>query len=112
MPEIAIRLDPEALPNPQADLRYLLPEALEERAPELLREDGYDYDSTNRMLIFLATSDLGAELAVVLAALEELEILGNRFRDVTVAIADETHCSDNARYRVVAPRPGGSLVDP
>lgn len=111
MPEIAVRLDPASLANPDADLRYLLPEALAARAPELLRDDAYDYDSDNRMIVFLATDDLQAALAVVLPALHDLELLGNRFTSgVTVAVADETHCSDLTKFRIVSPLEGGTLA--
>ena len=48
----------------------------------------------------------------MLAALAELDVLGNVFtRGVTVAVADEAHCADLSRYRVVSPAPGGTLAD-
>ena len=114
MSEIAIRLDPAFLANPDADLRYELPEALVTLAPQLLSEDGYDYDAANRMLIFLSTELLDQALVVVLDALERLDLRGNRFSPgpgVVVAVADETHCSDLARYRLVAPTSEGSLLE-
>ncbi len=56
MPAIAIRLDNAALANPDADLPYLLPQAL--------------------------------------------------------AVADETHCDDLTKLRIVSPHEDGTLGDP
>jgi hypothetical protein len=111
MSEIAIRLDPEALANPNADLRELLSSALVERAPELLAEDCFDYDAKDRMIVFLTTAKVDLAVAVVVAALKELEILGNRFTaGVTVAVADESYCNDLGKYRIVAPIAAGTLA--
>lgn len=42
MGEIAIRLDPGKLANPDADLRYLIPDRIEELSKGKLRNEGYD----------------------------------------------------------------------
>ncbi|MCA9646029.1 MAG: hypothetical protein KC492_35305, partial [Myxococcales bacterium] len=70
MAEIAIQLDPAALPNPDADLRYVLPGRLVERWPELFSEDGYDYGAASeRMTVFLTTRDADAAVSRVLEVL-------------------------------------------
>jgi hypothetical protein len=103
MPEIAIRLDPDRLTNPDLDLRYVLPSRLEALTGGRLRDDAYDYDAADRMLVFLVTDDLAAGLPEVLQTLASLEVLGNRFHDAVVAVADEDHCADLSQYRIVHP---------
>lgn len=103
MPEIAIRLDPDCLANPDLDLRYALPQHLEAATQGRVRDDAYDYDSSNRMIVFLQCSDIAAGLPLVLDALRSIEIHGNRFRDAVVAVAETDHCSDLKQFRVVFP---------
>ncbi len=43
MPTILLELDPQLLANPDADLRYVVPELLCERSGGLLVSDGYEY---------------------------------------------------------------------
>jgi hypothetical protein len=112
MPEIAIRLDPKDLENPNADLRYLLPDAIVSRTPTLLADDGYDYDDAGRMLVFLHTQQIDEAVAAVLKALAETELLGNRFDNATVGVSQESHSDDLAQYRIVhPPHFEGSLAD-
>lgn len=103
MPEIAIRLDPKSLAHPDLDLRYELPSKLEAISGGRVRDDAYDYDSAGRMIVFLVTSDLVEGLALVLSALATIEVLGNRFHDAVVAVADTDHCSVPSQFRIVHP---------
>jgi hypothetical protein len=113
MPEIAIRLDPAELANPDLDLRYALPDALMERAPELLLSNGYDYDPFDCIIVFLLTERPDEALAFILPALAELELLGNRFvAGVTVAVAEEPDRRHLDKYRIVSPQTRGTLADP
>lgn len=78
MGTILIRLDPAQLPNPDADLRYLVPDALAKASDGLLRDDAYDYEEgTNVMRIFLATEHVEAGVAIVIRFLEDERVLGN-----------------------------------
>ena len=104
--EIAIQLDPAQLPNPDADLRYVLPGRLVERWPELFSEDGYGYgEVSERMTVFLTTSDVGAAVPRVIELLQGEAILGNRLSEcgVIVAVSDLDHSEDASSYRVVFP---------
>jgi hypothetical protein len=112
MAVIGIRLDPNELQNPDLDLRYLLPDAIVERAPNLLASTGYDYDSFGRIIVFLTTDQPEAAVASVLDALPELELLGNRFvTGVVVAIAENSERDHLEKYRIISPQPGGTLAD-
>jgi hypothetical protein len=71
MPTIVVRLDPRLLANPDADLRYLLPDLLVKRSAGIIRDDGYDYVGEGPfLLLFLQASELEPALACVRDVLE------------------------------------------
>ena len=66
MHTVVIRLDPNFLTNPDADLRYVLPDLLVERSSGNFIDDGYDYLGHEPYLVlFLKTIDLQAALNCV-----------------------------------------------
>ena len=88
METIAIRIDPQMLDNPNADIRYKLPDLLAERSGGTIDSDGYDYaGDSNLMLLFLKASDLKAAVACILDVIEKVRLFGNDLRkSVVVAI--------------------------
>jgi len=104
MPEIAVRIDPNHLVNPDADLRVLLPQALQEGSNGVLTEDGYDYDACGRMIVFLYTASLERAVTLAETLLREVEILGNRFDSAVVAVAATDHEGSLGEYTIVYPR--------
>ena len=115
MAHVVILLDPARLNNPDADLRYLLPDALVARAPKLLKDDAYDYDEHNRMLVYLKTRDLRRGAQTVIDELHHLSLLGNRFRRAAViAVSRGSRGAGRAPARcqvVWPPRVTGTLAD-
>jgi len=113
MADIGIRLDPAQLENPDLDLRHLLPDAIVERGPGLLTGNGYDYDPFDRLIVFLSTEQPEAAVALVVSALADLELLGNRFTaGVDVAVGAESDRGHLEKYRIVWPQQSGTLADP
>jgi hypothetical protein len=107
MPTIAIRLDPDLLDNPDADLRYLIPDLIVAAGGGFAAGDGYDYDVMGRMILYLAVTDLAAGLSAVEAVLDHQQPLGNHLRPAAiVAVAEPDHCDDPQAYRVVFPAEG------
>ena len=71
MPTVAIQLDPSRLTNPDLDIRYVLPDQLEEDSASAVSDDGYDYGRTSdRLTLFLRTADLAVAVPIVLGTLE------------------------------------------
>jgi hypothetical protein len=104
MPTIAIRLDPDLLDNPDADLRYLIPDLIVAASGGCAADDGFDYDDLDRMILYLAVTDLAAGLSAVEAVLDHQHPLGNHLRPAAiVAVAEPDHCDDPHAYRVVLP---------
>lgn len=89
MPTLAIRLDPRLLNNPDADLRYRLPDLLVERSGGLMDDDGYDYVGENAlMVVFLKTTDTEASLAHAVHVIENVPLLGNDLKAAAVIALD------------------------
>ena len=86
---IVITLDPQLLDNPDADLRYILPDYIQEKTEGALKDDGYDYGEGDVMQIFMSVRD-GIEDPVSIAktAISGIELLGNRIdRAVQIRMA-------------------------
>ena len=56
--DVNITLDPTKLSNPDADLRYLIPDKVSAISDGKISDNGYDYDEEDRMIICLASTDL------------------------------------------------------
>lgn len=78
MPTITIRISPRALDNPDADIRYELPDLVVERSEGRMRSDGYDYEDDDVLAIFLATDDLDWAEPFVRQILDAATVLGNQ----------------------------------
>ena len=55
MQTIIIVLDSKKMNNPDLDIRYVLPDRIEEYSNGLIRDNGYDYISNNELGIWLET---------------------------------------------------------
>jgi hypothetical protein len=88
MDSIAIKLDPALLTNPDADMRYTLPDLLAERSGGVIEADGYDYlDPSNVMVVFLKVSDLALATSIIIDVITNVRVLENDLRTgATVAI--------------------------
>ena len=99
MPTIVIQLDPTQLDNPDADLRYRLPDLLVERSNGLIQDDAYDYlGDKPLMAVFLETTDVARSLVHVLDVINNVRLLENDLRKGTaIGVLQE------GRYVVVYP---------
>ena len=98
MQSVLIRIDPTKLESPDADLRYTLSELLAERSDGRLAEDGYDYDDSDRMILFLESEVLDHDLPLVLQVVQREPVLGN-----DLSRASQVAVGGPIEYRVVFP---------
>jgi hypothetical protein len=99
MNTIIIRMDPQLLNNPDADMRYRLPDLLAERSGGIISDDGYDYVGVQPLLVlFLKTSELEQALKSVLDVIENVRVLDNDLRPATVVAVEY-----DDRHQVVYP---------
>ncbi len=91
MKTLAIRLDPQFLDNPDADIRYRLPDLLVARSRGVIAGDGYDYIGPQPlMVVFLKTSQLKSALEFILDVIENVPVLGCNLRSAVVAVERKT----------------------
>lgn len=89
MATVVVRLDPRLLDNPDADIRYRLPDLLAEQSAGVIADDGYDYAGEGPLLIlFLKASKLKAALTCVLDVVENVRVLGNDLRPAAVVAVE------------------------
>lgn len=89
MPTIYVRLDPGKLRNPDADIRYLLPDLIADKSGGVVKDDGYDYvGDPPYLLLFLKAEILDEGLLWVLDVLEHEQVLGNDLLSATVVAVD------------------------
>lgn len=71
METIIIKLDARKMKNPDLDIRYLLPDAIEKYTDNKVCDNGYDYISDNELGIWLETKDAKGSLGLILKLLKE-----------------------------------------
>jgi len=91
MGSIIIKLNPQKLTNPDLDLRYLIPDKIEEATNGKVTDNGYDYldDSEKSIAIFLKSSDPKTDVENVLDILK-----GNTFLDNNIYETSDIYTSD------------------
>lgn len=99
MTTVVMRLDPGLLDNPDADLRYRLPDLLAERSRGVISDDGYDYVGKGPLLVlFLKVSQLEPALACLLDVIESVRVLNNDLRPAAVVAVER-----EGRHEVIYP---------
>ena len=79
-----IVLDSEELENPDTDLAWLLPEAIEVRTDGLVVFDYWKYDPGERMHLYFRSAEREAGLAAIRAALAGGPVCGNQLSEVLI----------------------------
>ena len=97
---IVVRLDPQLLDNPDADIRYTLPDRLAEISGGVIEDDGYDYGpgEAPQIFIFLAAANLDLFVSQVIQFLQTERMFDNDLSSTAVVAVE----SDGV-YRVVYP---------
>jgi hypothetical protein len=90
MASIILKLDPAAMTNRDLDIRYVLPDLLTKGSAGLLEDGGYDYEEgSDRLLIYLDTTDMEKAVPYVANFLSTTIVMGNDLRNgVEVEIED------------------------
>ena len=103
MQTIIIVLDPKKMENPDLDIRYILPERIEEITKGLVKDNGYDYLPDNSMGIWLDTDDAEKNVKAVVELLSSEKILDNNLSNSAEIYISETDCAELDKCRRVYP---------
>jgi len=99
MHRIVLKLSPEHLDNPDLDIRYQLPDLLQERSGGIIRDDGCDYAiGSNDLYLFVTTADLEKALTCIRDVIENTRVLDNDLRQATIVAIEK-----DAGFEVVFP---------
>jgi hypothetical protein len=105
MGTIAIKINPEKLDNADLDLRYLIPDRIEEVTKGKVEDNGYDYssDDTNSIIVFMSSENPKEDVNDVLEILKNEKFLDNDiYKSGIVAIADGDGENED-EYKVINP---------
>jgi hypothetical protein len=108
MGQIAIRLKPEGMSSPDLDIRYRLPDLVNEQTNGRIRDDGYDYasETDNTLIVYLSCATPAADVQEVIRILQEHEVCGNRVLDsAVIGISEDTN-----EFEIVHPSNGGKFT--
>lgn len=94
MQTIIIVLDPEKMNNPDLDIRYVLPDRIEEYSNGLIRDNGYDYLENDELAIWLETDDAKNNVEKVIQLITSELILENDLSKVADIFISEDEAAE------------------
>lgn len=94
MQTIIIVLDPEKMNNPDLDIRYVLPDRIEEYSNGLIRDNGYDYLENDELAIWLETDDAKNNVEKVIQLITAELILENDLSKVADIFISEDEAAE------------------
>ncbi len=103
MQTIIITLDSTQMDNPDLDIRYLLPDRIDEYTGGAVRDNGYDYLDNDVMALWLETEDAAGNVEKVISLIESEEILENDLTKAAVVYISEEDSAELEKCRRVYP---------
>ena len=103
MQTIIITLDPEQMDNPDLDIRYLLPDRIDEYTEGAVTDNGYDYLDNDIMGIWMETEDAAGNVEKVIQLIESEAILENDLTKAASVYISEEDCAALEQCRKVYP---------
>ncbi len=111
MQTIIIVLDPEKLENPDLDLRYLIPDRIEEVSNGAIQDNGYDYIETEgRQLgssllgVWLETESAAENWPLIVKLFQEEKFLENDLSKSVEIFISENDTEDVEKCTLVFPK--------
>ncbi len=89
MQTIIIKLDPTKLENPDLDIRYSVPERIEEISGGAVSDDGYDYLEDNSLCLWLKADRADESYPMIVELLKS-----ERFSDNDLSLSAEIYISE------------------
>ncbi|MCR5205429.1 MAG: hypothetical protein K6E47_10255 [Lachnospiraceae bacterium] len=108
MQTIIITLNSDKMDNPDLDIRYVLPDRIDEYTDGAITDNGYDYLDNDIMGIWLETDDAAGNVAKVIQLIESEEILENDLTKAAQIFISEEDCAELSQCRKVYPN--GSII--
>jgi len=103
MQTIVIVLDAAKMTNPDLDIRYTLPDRIEEYTNNQIKDNGYDYLSETELGIWLETDDSQKNVEQIIKLINEEIFLENDLSQSAQIYISEEECADVENCRKIYP---------
>lgn len=103
MQTIIITLDSGKMDNPDLDIRYILPDRIDEYTDGQITDNGFDYITRDIMGIWLETEDAAESVDKVISLIESEEILDNDLSRAAEIFISEEECAELEQCKRVYP---------
>lgn len=94
MQTIIITLDSRKMDNPDLDIRYILPDRIDEYTDGQITDNGFDYITGDIMGIWLETENASENVDKVISLIESEEILDNDLSRAAEVFISEEECAE------------------
>ena len=103
MQTILITLDSTQMDNPDLDIRYILPDRIDEYTDGAVTDNGYDYLDNDVIALWLETGDAAGNVGKVIELIESEVILDNDLKKAVVVYISEKDCAEIEQCKKVYP---------
>lgn len=103
MQTIIITLDSRKMDNPDLDIRYILPDRIDEYTDGQIADNGFDYITGDIMGIWLETENASENVDKVISLIESEEILDNDLSRAAEVFVSEEECAELEQCKRVYP---------
>lgn len=103
MQTIIVKLEPGKLKNPDLDLRYLVPDRIEEISNGAVRDNGYDYLDNQALGIWLQAESAEESYPVIVKLMQEELFLENNLAQTAEVYISEQDSDEIENCRKVFP---------
>ena len=103
MQTIIITLDSGKMDNPDLDIRYILPDRIDEYTDGQITDNGFDYITGDIMGIWLETEDAAESVDKVISLIESEEILDNDLSRAAEIFISEEECAELEQCKRIYP---------
>lgn len=103
MQTILIVLHAERMSNPDLDIRYLLPERIEEYTNNSVKDNGYDYLSGTELGLWLETENSANNAEKIIQLIRTETFLENDLSKVAEIYISDEECASFDKCRKIYP---------
>jgi len=103
MQTIIITLDSRKMDNPNLDIRYILPDRIDEYTDGQITDNGFDYITGDIMGIWLETENASENVDKVISLIESEEILDNDLSRAAEVFISEEECAELEQCKRIYP---------
>ncbi len=101
---IIVKLDAQKMENPDLDIRYKLPDRIEEVTKERISDNGYDYLSDTVLGIWLETDNAEEGAKEVIELIKKEKFLKNDLSQTAEIVISEKETAEAEECRRVYPK--------